>query len=477
MASLEQLQNELTQFHAQRARERAVERIRASVLSMHASEDLLQVVLTMYRQFAELGIEVPGCGFFFVDEERQCILWYTALNNPRQWGIGWTNPDIVEVDTTTIVNAIEVPIEEDWDEDLNAWRTGNIWSVTRTKEEDVEVMQPFQETMGFDRNLPYFGASGWTTTNFPFSHGWVGLRHRATDPENLTWVAEMTEALSLGYLRNLDFQRLEEQNHALEEALQKLKETQEQLIMQEKMASLGGLVAGVAHEINTPIGVGLTATTALNQLALEIRRDFERGQMQDSQLADFLKIFGEYNTILIKNLRRAGDLVQSFKKVAVNLSTEARQAFDLRTALDEMLLSISPQLRQTRHTIEVKGETGLVIDSYPGEFTQVVTNLVMNSLIHAYNEGDKGNMCFEVARSDKGYSITYSDNGKGIDPQIQERIFDPFFTTRRGAGGTGLGLHIVYNTVVQKLGGTIRCESELGQGTRLYIELPASSPD
>jgi len=177
----EQLQIELDQLRQQRAQEKAAERIRVEVLSMRSSDDLLKVAVMMFQELLRLGIKAPGCGFFFVDEDKGRILWYTALENPRQYGISWTSPDLKEIDETTTASTMEVPITDDWEEDLDHWREGKAWSVARSAEEDEAEMQPFHELMGFDRQLPFLGRGEWVITNMPFEYGWVGIRHRGTD--------------------------------------------------------------------------------------------------------------------------------------------------------------------------------------------------------------------------------------------------------------------------------------------------------
>ena len=460
-------------------RRHAVERIRAEAMAMRQSDDLIKILGKMWQEMVALGIDITRLNIRFVEGEGDNIRIgrsYYTIPNPKRHGIAWTSADLVEFNDEMTVGFITQPGPRD-QKIVDAWRRGEVLSAPVTGAEIAARMDGMNESWGLERSVPLDEkekANGFHIY-VPFQYGIVGFRVDEMKDVYLTITRELTEALSLGYIRYLDFQRLEEQNRALEENLRLLRETQQQLVMQEKMASLGGLVAGVAHEINTPVGIGLTATTALEQQAQKLSRDFESNAMKKSQLQEFLKSVVDYSAILVKNLQRAGELVQSFKKVAVDLSSETRQTFTVHVELDEILLSVSPLLKPTGHVIEVTGDAGS-IDSYPGDFSQVVTNLVMNSVVHAYDEGETGHLRFAIARENETVSILYSDDGKGIDLDIQDRIFDPFFTTRRGAGSTGLGLHIVYNTVVQKLGGTIHCESEPDQGAQFHIELPSSSP-
>jgi PAS domain S-box-containing protein len=261
-------------------------------------------------------------------------------------------------------------------------------------------------------------------------------------------------------------------NHELAEALGRLKEAQIQLVQAEKMASLGALVAGVAHEINTPVGVGVTAASTLQARAGELRTAYENQELRRSDLDRFIALADESTQIILRNLQRAADLIHSFKQVAVDQSSGERRSFKLRGYIDEILLSLRPKLKRTAHVVEVECPDDLVVDSYPGAIAQVLTNLVTNSLLHAFDDARPGRIRIAVRREPEHVELAYSDDGRGIPPENLPRIFDPFFTTRRGTGGTGLGLHIVYNLVTQRLGGSIQVASEPGKGTRFTLLLP-----
>jgi GAF domain-containing protein/tetratricopeptide (TPR) repeat protein/two-component sensor histidine kinase len=258
----------------------------------------------------------------------------------------------------------------------------------------------------------------------------------------------------------------------LAQTLDDLQATQHQLVEAEKMAALGGLVAGVAHEINTPVGVGVTAASLLEEKTLLFRQTYQSGQMKRSDLEKYLDTAGQSSSMILKNLQRAAELIQSFKQVAVDQSSEERRVFAVKAYLDEILLSLHPKLKRTQLAIEVHADHNLILDSYPGSFAQIVTNLVMNSLAHAYEPGEPGRLAFDLKQKNGRFIFEYSDDGRGIPKEDLGKIFDPFFTTKRGQGGSGLGLHVVYNLVTQKLGGMIRCESEVGIGTKFMIEVP-----
>lgn len=266
--------------------------------------------------------------------------------------------------------------------------------------------------------------------------------------------------------------QLEAANKELTTTLAQLTRTQKQLVESEKMASLGGLVAGVAHEINTPVGVGVTAASHLDQRTKAMLEEYKTGGMKRASLEEFLNVCDESARMILSNLRRASDLIRSFKQVAVDRSTEERRSFALRAYLEEVLLSLRPHLKKTNLRVELACDPALTLDSYPGAFSQILTNLVMNSLDHAYEPGQTGLLRIHAAIEDDALNFVYSDDGKGIAPEHLDKIFEPFYTTRRGRGGTGLGLHILYNIVTQKLGGTVRCESTPGQGTTFTLLLP-----
>lgn len=265
---------------------------------------------------------------------------------------------------------------------------------------------------------------------------------------------------------------LQEKNIAMAQTLQQLKETQEQLIVQEKLASLGGLVAGIAHEINTPIGIGVTAASHLQTKTKDFQQLFANDDLAQEDLEDYMAQSTEASSIILANLNRASELIKSFKQVAVDQASEERRQFNVREYLEEILLSLRPQFKKTKCQVSIHCAADLVLDSYPGAFSQIVTNLVMNSLQHAFEPDDRGIITIGVKLNGKIVEMDYEDDGRGIPPEQVKLIFDPFFTTKRGQGGTGLGLHILFNLIMQKFGGTINCNSVLGKGTRFMVTLP-----
>lgn len=268
------------------------------------------------------------------------------------------------------------------------------------------------------------------------------------------------------------YQNLQSANQTLKESLKTLRKTQTQLVQSEKMAALGGLVAGVAHEINTPVGVGVTAASHLDHKTRELKVLYNKGQMKRSDLEKYLKTANESAGMILGNLLRAAEIIKSFREVAVDQTSEKKRTFKLREYIDEILLNLHPKLKKTRHSVTVLCPEALELDSYPGIFSQIITNFVMNSLIHGFDHNTQGEIEIEVTREDDILRIRYSDNGKGMSEEIRSRVFEPFYTTKRGQGGTGLGLHIIYNLVTQRLNGHIGCESTLGKGATFIIQLP-----
>jgi signal transduction histidine kinase len=254
--------------------------------------------------------------------------------------------------------------------------------------------------------------------------------------------------------------------------IEKLTQTRHELVQNEKMATLGRLVAGVAHEINTPVGLSITAASTLDKETQIIKNEFNQGKLKRSALQAYLETAQQGSQLILSNLQQAAELVQSFKQVAVDQTHLARRQFTVKAYLEETILNLMPKLKQTKHRLTINGNDTVTINSYPGALSQVVNNLVTNSIAHAYQPGESGQLQFDISAHDSKLTIEYSDNGCGIAPENLSKIFEPFFTTARNQGGSGLGLHIVYNLITQKLKGTIRCESQVGKGTQFIIELP-----
>ncbi|MCL2458493.1 MAG: ATP-binding protein [Desulfobulbus sp.] len=261
-------------------------------------------------------------------------------------------------------------------------------------------------------------------------------------------------------------------NRDLLQTLDDLQRMQKQLVLAEKLAALGELVAGVAHEINTPVGVALSASSTLAEKNRTLAELFDQGEMKRSDLTQFLEDSREGANMILMNLDRASNLIRSFKMVSADQVSEHRRTFGVKKYIEEILLSLRPKLKIVNPSIEVVCDENLVVESYPGAFSQILTNLIINTLTHGFGLEQSGAIHIEVHRTDESLELRYADNGKGMAAEIRDHIFEPFFTTARGQGSTGLGMHIVFNIVTRTLGGNITCESAPGQGTVFVMNMP-----
>ncbi|MGQ9369771.1 ATP-binding protein [Azospirillum sp. ST 5-10] len=266
---------------------------------------------------------------------------------------------------------------------------------------------------------------------------------------------------------------LKRANRDLQETLESLNRAQAELVRSEKLASLGALVAGVAHEINTPVGVAVTAASHLADRTHAVAELLRAGALKRAELLAYFDLADEAARLLLHNMERASSLIQSFKLVATDRTAELLRPFELRRYLEDIVASLSPTLRKTPHRIEIDCDRSVEMVGYPGLLSQVVTNLVMNSIVHGYDEGVAGHLRLAVSAPDpSAVEIVYSDDGRGIAPDHLSKIFDPFFTTRRGAGSSGLGLNIVHNIVTGTLHGKVTVSSGIGRGVAFTLRLP-----
>ncbi len=262
-------------------------------------------------------------------------------------------------------------------------------------------------------------------------------------------------------------------NMSLNDTLNALKDTQNQLIESEKMASLGGMVSGIAHEINTPIGVSLTAASHMEDTTGTMVSRYEKDGLSREHFEKFLADAKQTTKMIISNLERAASLISNFKQVAVDQSSEAQRAIDLKDYIRTTAQSLEPELKAGGHKIEITCRDGLEIMTYPGLIAQILTNLVINSVRHGFGEEhENGLIQIDATESDTDIIISYKDNGAGMPEDVLKKAFDPFYTTARGKGGSGLGLSIVYNLVTHKLQGKLSCKSTLGAGSEFTISFP-----
>lgn len=266
-------------------------------------------------------------------------------------------------------------------------------------------------------------------------------------------------------------------NAELSQTIHRLDETRAQLVESEKMASLGSLVAGVSHEINTPLGVGITGASHLLEELEALDRDVAEGRADARTIAERSALMRECGDLVQRSLLRADKLVRSFKQVAVKQSPEPPRRLVLAELVDAAIMPFAGRLAEGRHAVAIDCAATIELDSYPGAIQQMFTALIANSLEHAPTPDRPLAIAIRAIEAGEDVGIDYRDDGAGMSRDTRLRIFDPFFTTRRGHGSLGLGMHIVYNLVTQRLAGRIRCDSEPGEGTRFTIRLPKRAPD
>jgi len=267
--------------------------------------------------------------------------------------------------------------------------------------------------------------------------------------------------------------RVAERTKELQNSLENLTLAQGQLIESEKMAALGNLVSGVAHEVNTPLGNALTGGSIILREASQIQHSLEDGSLKRSAMDEKLSIIIQSATLMIKSLSNAAELVKNFKRISVDQSTDDLRDFDVRLYLEEIIQTYHNKLKSNNVTVEIHSPALLLLYSYPGAYAQIFSNLLNNTLLHAF-EGVESSKIITITLEarEKSVALSFKDNGVGVDEKIRSTIFEPFVTTKRNAGGTGLGMNIVYNLVTRKLGGTIHLNSEVGKGTGFEIVLP-----
>jgi PAS domain S-box-containing protein len=265
---------------------------------------------------------------------------------------------------------------------------------------------------------------------------------------------------------------------AAETALRHLRDIQNSLIEAEKLAALGRMVAGVAHEINTPLGSSLTVASTLQRKAALFAAEVAHGDLRRSTLSEFVELVSDASAQLVSNLGRAAERLQSFKQVTADQTESRRQSFDAGELTGQVLSQFARQLQQRDIALSLRCDPDLAMDSYPGPFGQALTNLAVNSITHAFPGAAKGNIDVSVRAAGRDHAeILFADDGCGMAPDVERRAFDPFFTTRRHDGASGLGLHIVHSIVVDRLGGQLQLESKPGAGTTIQLILPRMAPE
>jgi C4-dicarboxylate-specific signal transduction histidine kinase len=258
--------------------------------------------------------------------------------------------------------------------------------------------------------------------------------------------------------------------------MEQLKKTQEQLVESEKLAALGGLVAGVAHEVNTPLGIAVTATSVVKDITNEATQAFANQSLTSEQFSMLMEQLTESSTMLEHNLNRAAKLIRDFKQTAVDQVSESRSQFNIHQVLEALIASLHPETRKVPVVPELKGQQSLTMNSLPGVLTQVISNLIMNSINHAFHDQPTAQIEIEFRELEDLVIVEYRDNGCGVEESLHQKIFEPFYTSKRGKGGSGLGLNLVFNLVKQKLKGELTFKSELDKGVYFELRLPKNLP-
>ncbi|MBI1892235.1 MAG: HAMP domain-containing histidine kinase [Burkholderiales bacterium] len=298
-------------------------------------------------------------------------------------------------------------------------------------------------------------------------------------------VRERTHALEVALHENekinFDLQctkeRLEREREEQKILIAKLEQATNHLMQAEKLASLGSLVAGVAHELSTPLGNSLTVASTLKEVIANFIQHIESGTLHRRVLQDFVSQCRDAAVLIERNSQRAADLIGNFKQVAVDRTSMRRRSFDLRQTLDQVASTLHPQFKHCRHRLEIAVEPGIIMESYPGPLEQIIANLASNSLQHGFEGIDEGRIRIAAEARDDGHVVlSYTDNGVGMSEEVVRRAFDPFFTTKLGSGGSGLGLYIIYNLTTAVLGGTIQLDSKTGRGASFTLTLPRVAP-
>lgn len=256
-----------------------------------------------------------------------------------------------------------------------------------------------------------------------------------------------------------------------------LKQAQARLVEREKLAALGGLVAGVAHEINTPLGIAVTAASHLREEAIRIRTRMAEGALRKSDLLAFEESVEQSTGLILSHLSRAAALVRSFKQIASDQAVEDQRQIEVYEYLHDIVSSLAPRLKGTGVTVDIDCPSAIPVQTDPGAIVQIVSNLVLNSLLHAFEGVDAPRIDLKAWSGKGEWFLAYRDNGCGMSDAVRARAFEPFFTTRRGRGGTGLGLHIVYSLITRRLRGSVELDTAPGQGFRLLATFPESIPD
>ncbi|MCV2360837.1 PAS domain S-box protein [Paucibacter sp. TC2R-5] len=430
--------------------------LRESKAALTLALDRLQAVLNAAQEFSIIATDLEGRVSLF--------------NRGAEHMLGYTQAEMVGLSPARLHLASEV--------------------IARGAELSASLGRPIQ---GFDVFVEVARSSGsetrvWTYVRQDGSHLEVSLTvslvlSQTGEPSGFLGIARDITAQRQAQRQLADLNaelesRVESRTAELKQAQAVLSQAKEELLRSEKMAALGSLVAGIAHELNTPLGNCLTTASTLEELTAQIRRSFEHGQMRRSVLEAYLNDAQTASSIMLRSMATANELVAHFKQISVDQTSAQRRRFSLQSVVEDVLSLLRTQLRKAGVEVKVDLDRTQELDSFPGPLGQVLTNLILNANLHAFEARPSG-ACIHiraVAVDERSFTLTVEDNGCGMRAEVQRRAFDPFFTTKMGSGGTGLGLNIVYNIVTGILGGQIELHSEPGMGSRFVMRLPFVAP-
>jgi len=276
------------------------------------------------------------------------------------------------------------------------------------------------------------------------------------------------------------FRKLQRNKKKLDKNINELNLTRDELLASEKIAALGRMVAGFAHEVNTPLGIAIGSVSQVQQSHKNLVELLGQEEVEEQDLLDNINVIETVSSLAFSNLNRAARLVQSFKRTSVDQVSEKSRRYNVKEVLEDVIFTLSSQLKKKSINVELYCPDELNIFGQPGRFDQLVTNLIINSIAHAFtaefiNEKHNSLIQIEVERSTNDLiRLIYTDNGKGMAPATQDKIFEPFFTTSR-TDGTGLGMYLCHNIVVNDMHGHIRCQSSLGKGVVFEIVFPCQA--
>ena len=399
-------------------------------------------------QFRQLLINAVNIPIYIKDEKLEFI----TCNNAYLDLIGFHNQEADSFSDTDLNKEFEILEKEVLK--INKDISKNL-TVKNAKEETIDII--LTNNLFYDKENKLAGIVGSI-----FDITQINEAKRRIEGFNVELQAQVEEQTK----------ELVSSNQELEKSIEELKLTQNELIEAEKMASLGGLVAGVAHEINTPIGIGLTGITHFDDILTDTEKKYHSGEITEEEFEEFLSSSKTLSNLIKINLSRTAQLVKSFKQISVDQSSEQIREFNFKKYLEEIVTSLNAEIKKTELKVEINCADDINIRSYPGDYSQIITNFILNSKIHAYDEIKKGVLKIDITKRENEIEIIYSDDGKGIEEENLAKIFDPFFTTNRGNGGSGLGLNIIYNLVTNKLKGSIDCESKVGEGVTFKLNIP-----